>query len=168
MADDKPPLERLHECFSYNPRTGVLRWKIRPTNNVAIGSVARCINKLGYKVVRLDRRLFLVHRIVWALHYGAWPEVNLDHKNMDKTDNRIANLRLAPRSHNMANTPPQNRNGLPKGCYKLEGRQRWYSRIQIGGKGKFLGGFATVEEAAAAFKRAHQAAHGEFSRCEEG
>jgi hypothetical protein len=156
-------IERLCECFSYNARTGVLRWKIRPTSNVAIGTIAGCLDRRGYRYVRLDRQLLLAHRIVWALHYGIWPRGDIDHRNLDKGDNRIANLRLASRARNMANAP--RRKGLPKGCYQLEGRQRWYSQIKIDGKIKRLGTFATAKEAAVAFKREHLVVHGEFSRC---
>ena len=154
------PVERLRECLSYNRRTGVLRWKVRPADNVYAGTVAGCIDHRGYRLVRLDRRLLLAHRVAWAIHYGAWPECDLDHRNMDKSDNRIANLRLASRALNIANTPPRRANGLPKGCYRTKGRRRWYSKIQIDGKVKRLGGFDTAAEAAAAFKREHRAVYG--------
>jgi hypothetical protein len=159
-------LARLRECLSYDAGTGILRWKKRTATNVAVGDVAGCLDRRGYRLVRLDRRLLLAHRVAWALHYGAWPEADLDHRNRDKSDNRIVNLRSAPRSHNMANVPSLNRRGLPKGCYQLKGRQRWYSQIVIDGKKKRLGTFATVEQAAAAFEREHRAVHGDFSCCE--
>ena len=133
---------------------------------MSAGDIAGCVDHRGYRFVGLDNRLFLAHRIAWALHYGAWPECDLDHKNMNKGDNRIANLRLAPRARNMANAPANNRNGLPKGCYQLKGRKRYYSQIKTDGGLKRLGYFATAKEAAAAFQRAHRAIHGEFSRCE--
>jgi hypothetical protein len=157
-------IERLHQCLSYDAESGVLRWKVR-VGNVAAGSVAGCLDHRGYRLVRLVGRLLLAHRIAWALHYGAWPDRDLDHRNMDKTDNRIANLRLASRPHNNANTPSRNGRGLPKGCYQLKGRDRWYSQIRVDGQLKRLGTFASLDEAAAAFQREHQAAHGDFSRC---
>jgi HNH endonuclease len=164
--DDLVAVDRLRECFSYDAKTGILRWKIRPTTNVAIGDVAGCSDHRGYRYVRLDRQLLLAHRIAWAIHYRSWPEYDLDHRNMDKSDNRIVNLRLAARPQNNANAPALNHNGLPKGCYQLKGRQRWYSQIKIDGKIKRLGTFATIEEAAAAFRREHRVIHGEFSQCD--
>lgn len=156
---------RLRERLSYDHETGVLRWKVRPTSNVAIGTVAGCLDHRGYRLVRLDRQLFLAHRVAWAIHYGVWPECDIDHRNADKGDNRIANLRLASRAQNIANSPPQNRNALPKGCYRNKGRGRWYSKIQIDGKVKRLGSFVTADEAAAAFKQAHHDVYGSFSWC---
>jgi len=158
-------ISRLRECLSYDAETGVLRWKIRH-QNVIVGSVAGCVDGRGYRSVRLDDKLLLAHRIAWAIYYGAWPARDIDHANTDKGDNRIANLRLASRVQNNANAPSRSRKGLPKGCYQLKGRQRWYSQIKVGGKIKRLGYFATAMEAAAAFKQAHRTVHGEFSRCE--
>ena len=159
-------IERFRECLSYDAETGVLRWKIRPTTNIAVGAEAGCLDRRGYRYVRLDGQLFLGHRVAWAIYYGAWPDHDLDHVNMDKSDNRIANLRSAPRASNIANAPSRSRKGLPKGCYQLKGRQRWYSQIRIDGAIKRLGTFDTVEAAAAAFEREHRATHGDFSRCE--
>src|SRR5678815_1371348 len=99
-----PPAEddlaRFRDCLSYDAETGNLRWKVRPTTNVAVGDIAGCADHRGYRLVRLDRKLHLVHRVAWALHYGAWPAVEIDHINLDKGDNRIANLRLALRAQN--------------------------------------------------------------------
>jgi len=128
--------------------------------------LAGYVDRRGYRFVRVDGKLLLAHRIAWALHYGVWPDGDLDHTNTDKSDNRIANLRLATRVQNNANAPSRSRVGLPKGCYRLKGRQRWYSQIKVGGEIKRLGTFATVAEAAAAFAREHSATHREFSRCE--
>ena len=44
-------VERLRECLSYNRKTGILRWKVRPTDNVFAGTVAGCLNHFGYRVV---------------------------------------------------------------------------------------------------------------------
>jgi HNH endonuclease len=161
------PIERLRECFSYNPKTGVLRWKIAPANSVTIGDLAGCpFGPRGYLSVRIKNKSYLVHRIVWAIYYGAWPQGNIDHKNRNAIDNRIVNLRLATPKLNGVNSIAKNGNRLPKGCYRLKGRRRWYSKIKIDGKIKNLGTFATAREAAAAFEREHRAAYGDFSRCE--
>src|SRR3546814_6128350 len=32
----------------------------------------------------------LAHRVAWAIHYGEWPNGQIDHINGDPSDNRIA------------------------------------------------------------------------------
>jgi hypothetical protein len=162
-ADDD--VRQLRKWLSYDADTGVLRWRLRPSSHVASGSAAGCLASKGYRIVRLGRKNFLAHRVAWALHYGEWPVGDLDHANMDKDDNRIANLRPASRPQNNANSPSRSSRGLPKGCYKLKGRERWYSQIKIDGETKRLGYFTTAAEAATAFEQAHRVIHGEFSRC---
>lgn len=166
MADNplanSEDVRHLRECLSYDAETGVLRWKAR-RSNVPAGTVAGYVDHRGYRFIRLGK-LLLAHRVAWAIHYGAWPERDIDHRNADKGDNRIANLRLASRPQNNANA--HSRTALPKGCYRLKNRQRWYSQIKVNGRNVRLGTFATPEAAAAAFMRAHQMAHGEYSRCE--
>ena len=155
---DAPADDDIRKRLSYDPKTGVLRWR-------ANGRIAGCLDHRGYRFVRVNWRLFLAHRIAWMLHYGAWPQGDLDHKNRDKSDNRITNLRLATRVQNIANAPARNRAGLPKGCYRLKGHQRFYSQIKIGGEIRRLGTFDTAAEAAAAFEDAHRDEHGTYSYC---
>jgi hypothetical protein len=162
-TNDDDDVRQLREALSYDPHTGVLRWKTQ-RSNLRAGSVAGYVDQRGYRFIRFGPRLLLAHRIAWAIHYGSWPERDIDHRNTDKGDNSIDNLRLASRPQNNANAP--SRTALPKGCYRLKGRERWYSQIKVNGRNVRLGTFATSEAAAAAFMRAHQAAHGEFSRCE--
>ncbi len=47
-------------------------------------------------------RQYLAHRVIWALYYGKWPpeDMVIDHRNMNKTDNRIINLDLVTASEN--------------------------------------------------------------------
>lgn len=157
-----PDISRLRECLSYDPETGILRWRMQMSQKCA-GDIAGYKDHRGYLYIRLDRKLVLAHRVAWALHHGVWPDGDLDHKNRDKSDNSLTNLRLATRVQNNANSA---RSKLPKGCYRLKGRRQWYSQIKVNGAVKRLGTFATVADAAAAFEREHRAIHGAFSLCE--
>ena len=56
-----------------------------------------------YGLVVSDGRRYAVHRVVWAVVYGEWPQHGLDHVNRDTRDNRIENLRLATPSENSRN-----------------------------------------------------------------
>src|SRR4030095_15614723 len=92
------PLDRLNELFIYDPVTG----KITDISGKEIGSPS-----LGYKVVWVDGKLYRCHRIAWAMHNNVSVFPEIDHKNLDGSDNRIENLREAKRSDNMANTKIQ-------------------------------------------------------------
>ena len=57
----------------------------------------------GYRQVYWEGQSYRAHRVVWALHNGD-TELEIDHKNRERSDNRIANLRAVNRSTNRLNT----------------------------------------------------------------
>jgi hypothetical protein len=175
-AKSLPPVAYLRECFDYDPDTGELRWRVRPLthfpdarmmkswNTRFAGFARQRAGELGYLTVGLLGGVFKVHRVVWMLQYGVDPgsNVQIDHINGDKTDNHIANLRLATHAENMQNSrgwAPTKR----KGAYKLNNRPGWQARISVGGKNKYLGYFRTEAEAHAAYCAAADRLHGEFA-----
>lgn len=58
-------------------------------------------NKDGYVLIRIDGSYKLEHRYVMEQHLGrkleSWEEV--DHKNLNKSDNRLSNLEVIPSEH---------------------------------------------------------------------
>lgn len=58
----------------------------------------------GYYTVSLDRKNYLVHRIIWLLTHGTISkEMVIDHKNHNRSDNSLSNLALVDMSSNMRN-----------------------------------------------------------------
>lgn len=55
------------------------------------------LDKDGYLIIKVKGKQFKAHRIVWLLNYGKFPMKELDHKNRNKLDNRIENLRESDR-----------------------------------------------------------------------
>jgi hypothetical protein len=106
-AAEKLSMEFLRECFEY--RDGVLYWRERPDHHFqrpadhatfikkSAGKPAGRREPRGYVCVKFrnngDGVTISAHRIVWALHHGAWPKQHLDHINRVRDDNRIENLR---------------------------------------------------------------------------
>ena len=165
-AIELPSPELLNECFTYEPKTGVLTWKKRPEshfkNKQAYGASnsrygekeAGGIDKVnGYRVVRLDGRLYLVHRISWALANNAQPctTLEIDHLNHDKLDNRIDNLSLGSAQSNMRNLPMRDDNTSGRvGVSWAKREQRWRAQIKVDGQNKSLGYYSTIIDAVVA------------------
>ena len=90
----------------------------------------------------------------------------VDHENRNKLDNRRSNLRPADMATNSAN---RTKAGIraPSSPYKgvkRNGRsRRWCAQIKVKGQTRYLGSFATQEEAAAAYNRAAEEAFGAFA-----
>lgn len=53
--------------------------------------------------IGIDGKLYLASRIAWLLYYGEWPRLTIDHRNGDRTNNRIRNLRDVTHHVNMNN-----------------------------------------------------------------
>jgi hypothetical protein len=165
------PIEYLHECFSYDPETGDLTWKERPRehfqnsrgwkiSNAAYGGKiagTKCNRK--HRSVGINGRLYRLHRVALAMVYGEWPNDQIDHINLDRTDNRITNLRLATNGENSCNRGAQSNN---KCGYKGVSYQKAAGKYEAKVSRVYLGLFPTAELAYAACCEARESLHGEF------
>ena len=152
--------ERLRDLLSYDLETGDFRWRIRTSNCIHVGDVAGCQNTNCYLQIRVDRRLYLAHRLAWLYVHGRWPNAELDHRNGVRTDNRIENLREATRSENCQNIgrSPRSATGH-KGVYCRPDKKKWWARIQLSGKKHYLGSFDSLDAAVEARSRAKAELH---------
>lgn len=154
--------EYLRLRFRYEPHTGKLFWrtagpehfKLRRVhlawNTRFAGKEVGALLDNGYLYVNLNKKVMLVHRVIWAIVHGYWPE-NVDHINHVRTDNRIENLREVSIAGNAQNTslPLRNTSGRI-GVYWFKQRNVWYSRIQVDGRTHHLGHFKNKSDAIAA------------------
>jgi hypothetical protein len=122
----------------------------------------------GYQAVRLwnngKAKTCRIHRLVALTFYFVDDATLLiDHKDRNKSNNNLLNLRFCTRSENQRNTGFQlnSKSGL-KGVYWVERNKKWSTQIQINGKRKCLGLFKTKEEAYEAYKKASKEYHGDF------
>jgi hypothetical protein len=152
-------VERLREVLTYSPRSGFFRWR-RPGRRVRVGDVAGSVDGRGYRKITIDRQTYPAHHLAWFYTTGSWPSQQLDHRNGDRADDRLANIREATRQENDRNRRCVNRWGL-KGIYRQHGR--WCSRIKFGGRSMHLGMFDTAEEAHAAYCAAAREHFGQFA-----
>jgi hypothetical protein len=122
--------------------------------------VGKSISGQGYRPVYITGHGdYYAHRLIWQLHYGVIPDgMVVDHKDRDRTNNKISNLRCVTQAVNSANTtPPANKHGHTGVSYdKRDGK--YYAKVHVTRDGrrvqKILGSYATAEEAGKAFQAA--------------
>lgn len=63
------------------------------------GPVGWLDQKSGYHRLQIGADTWMLSRLIWIWHYGEIPVgMTIDHRDHDRTNNRIENLRLATRS----------------------------------------------------------------------
>lgn len=153
--------ERARERLSYNKETGDLTWLSGRRAGYKAGGFHRSSE---YNRVNIDGVYHQAHIVAWMIATGSRPADQIDHLDLDKTNNRWSNLRPATRSQNAANRAAH-RNKLfhLKGAYQRRDGN-WFSSITAGGKQYFLGYHPSGELAHAAYAKAANDLHGEFAR----
>lgn len=155
--------KRVLEALSYDPKTGIFRWRVRNCWRRKHGDLAGTTNKRGYVVICLDRHLVLGHRLAWFYIHGIWPG-ELDHRDKVKNHNWIDNLREASTSQNHANlnAPAHNTTGF-KGVYWHKKAGRYMASIKHNYKQIYLGLHDTKEAAHAAYCAKAKELFGDFA-----
>jgi len=147
--------KRVKELFDYDDASGNLIFK-ESRGSVKKGKIAGT-NKDGYLVVRVDKVLYRVHRLIWLYTQGYMPNV-IDHINHNKKDNRLNNLRDVTVRENTKNISQRldNTTGITgvSPVKRAGGVVRYVAEIWIEGKKKNLGTYGTKDEAAKSRKKA--------------
>ena len=111
----------------------------------------------GYYLIKLNKLTYTSHRLIYTYFNGDFPRnYMVDHINGIKTDNRIENLRLITGHHENAQNMikySNNKSGY-YGVWKVG--NVFYSKIQVKGKGIWLGTFKTALEAHYAYLEARK------------
>ncbi len=168
-----PAQDVLNQLLSYDRMTGKLFWKERPVsmfsdgkqtaehnariwNGKLAGKEAFTATSRGYKVGRIGDDGFFAHRVIWKMVYGTEPE-QIDHIDGDRGNNRLENFRECCDAVNALNKAvPNNNTSGHLGVYRAR-KGKWRAAIQVGGRQKNLGHFASIEDAIAARKEAERA-----------
>ena len=151
------PISVFQDYFNYDPETGIISWeKIHKKNSRRkIGDVAGVIsrkdNGTPYRIIKFFYSLYSAHRLAWALHYGKWPDSQIDHINGNGLDNRISNLRDVDGSTNLRNQKKNKHNTSGfTGVYWNKTESKWHASLRVNGKDKFLGQFTHIDDAVVA------------------
>lgn len=161
--------EMIKSLLSYDKATGLLTWIKRPGkySKIKAGDEAGC-KKAIYILLKVGGNQLYAHIVCWFLATGKWPEDEIDHKNLDRHDNRFENLRPSTRIQNGCNRRTFSKTGKGlKGAFTHESMNgRWFAQIVVNKKQIYLGRFSTEEEAHAAYVAASAKHHGEFARAQ--
>jgi hypothetical protein len=152
--------DRLRKLILYKPVTGAFYWRVS-RGSLKSGWPAGCIDKRGKIRIRIDGVVYFASRLAWLYMTGEWPRGEVDHKDVNPSNNEWGNLRDATRQQNQANTKPWGKTGL-KGVYRIG--DKFLASIRHSGRLRRLGRFSTAVEAAVAYEDAAKSAFGDFAR----
>jgi len=157
---EKLTQEKLKELLSYDPQTGIFRYryKLRSKNRISGRSnkITGCKNR-GRITICINYKNYFAHRLAWLYHHGYLPENGIDHINRNPSDNRIKNLREVSQSCNMRNcgNPKDNKSGVKGVCFDSN-ENKWCAYITSNKKHKKIGRYNNKDEAVLARLAAEQ------------
>ncbi len=159
---DLPSIDYLRQRLRYEPETGKLYWRahagrlVRWNSRYAGTEALGTRSESGHKYGSVDGCKLKAHRVVWALHYGSWPDGEVDHINQRPADNRIENLRVVTKAINMRNVARTRANTSgATGVVWYKAKAKWHARICVDGKHHSLGYYKNFEDAVSARERAN-------------
>lgn len=151
-------LERLKKLFRYEPDTGkFIRISLQP--GCQLGVRAGTEKSCGYRYIGIDFKVYQEHTLAWFYMTGEWV-LELDHKNLDKSDNSFDNLRPATKSTNQMNTRPRRSVSGSRGVTRA--RNKWRATIYKDGIKINLGTYLEKESAVQAYEEKAKELYGDF------
>lgn len=89
--------------FKYVPTTGLI-WRVARNGKYTkpLSVVVPGTTKSGYKRLGASKMQAMQHRVIWEYCVGPIPsEMQINHKDLDKGNNRLDNLEVVTRSENV-------------------------------------------------------------------
>ena len=137
------------KLFTYSK--GKLYYKVSNSPRVKVGQVAGTVKPDGYVRVKINKKLYYLHRLIWLYHYGVWP-TEIDHIDRNPSNNAVENLREVSRSVNMRNTKLKRATTSKyKGVCWNKRLSKWVAKASVNMKSVHLGVFTDEVEASKAY-----------------
>lgn len=149
---------KLKSLLRYEPKTGKFIWLVWRPNGIRVGDVAGGEHGDGYWCIGVCGKIYLAHRLAWLYMTGVWPS-EVDHINMNRSDNRWKNLRHADgvmNRQNIRKPRAHNKTGF-LGVHIQNGKFK--AQIRVNFKPMHLGYHDTPELAHAAYLKAKRKYH---------
>lgn len=153
-------LTKVKEYLEY--RDGHLYW-LKSKKGVTVGKTFGTVNTDGYIVGGFDGKLYYEHKLIWFYHYGYFPD-ELDHKDNNKSHNKLTNLREATSQQNKFNVSKTKGTSKYKGVCWDNKAGKWLSQYRYNGSNKFIGHYINEEDAAKAYDQAVREIQGTFHK----
>jgi len=147
----------LEDRFTFDLESGTIRYRRQVKGNKP-GDIAGTVRSDGYVRLKIGGKPHFAHRLIYFIATGDEPGY-LDHINGQKSDNRIANLRAATNSNNMANHGKK-----PRNCVFLRG-SKWHGRVMKDYRTHRITPTPEREEAIKRLAELRRELHGEFAPC---
>jgi HNH endonuclease/AP2 domain len=151
--------ERLRLLLRYDPATGLFT-RLHSCGGRRAGSVAGYIDRRdGYRIIRVDDKLYPASNLAWLYVTGRFPQLDIDHWDGDRANDKWANLRHVTRTVNSENrSTPAGRNPYIGVCWHRRAK-KWVACISHGGVAYHLGLFTNAEDARDAYIAAKRKLH---------
>lgn len=154
--------EILKELFVYDEKTGIITNRV-DRNKSKKGENPGGIDNRGYLTISINGKMMQGHRLAFLYTYGYLPKF-IDHKDRNKLNIKINNLRECRQQQNCYNRGPSRNNkcGI-KGVYWDSGAKMWRAQLSISGKNTYLGCFWDKQTAAQIVRIERLKHHGNFA-----
>jgi hypothetical protein len=151
--------DELRDFLLYDPVTGIFTWKQRAAKCIHIGDIAGNVDKIGYVTIGIKKKIYKAHRLAWLYTHGNWPVGLIDHINGIKSDNKLTNLRVVDETGNSENIRQPNKRNKSGFLGVIWYQNKWRASITVNKKTRWLGDYATPEEAHQAYLLAKRKYH---------
>lgn len=157
--------KRLKELLVYDHHTGSFFWRVTLTGHIQANREAGSWHHTGYRTIRIDNKNYQAHRLAWLYMTGKWPKGEIDHRDLNRGNNRFYNLRDVSKSINQHNGKAYKNNKKQlKGICWLKANKKWMAQIQKDKINHYLGLFDTPEDAHKAYCEAARKLYGSYAR----